>query len=145
MKLYFFRNGLVVKKTDVYIHWILLGLIVAIEFFADCFLYYWAKIQVHENIDISNPFFMNIYNWSKQSSFNTTLSLIIGVLIYAISIFLWAFILESEKLSVLSLIYSASGIIIALVLAFLIFHESFDWKKILALVFCILAIICSEI
>ncbi len=125
--------------------WFLLIIIVLLEWIADIFLYLWAKTLAKQSITITSSIITRLYDWAKQSSLQANICLVIGIILYVLGVYLWAYLLQFDKLSVLSIVYSAAVIITTILLAYMVFNESWDWKKILAIVFCILAIIFAEL
>ena len=125
--------------------WFLLIIIVLLEWIADIFLYLWAKTSAKQSITITSSIITRLYDWAKQSSLQANICLVIGIILYVLGVYLWAYLLQFDKLSVLSIVYSAAVIITTILLAYMVFNESWDWKKILAIVFCILAIIFAEL
>ena len=125
--------------------WLFLIIIVLLEWIADVFLYLWAKLSAQQAITVTSSIITRLYEWAKQSNLQANICLAIGILLYVFGVYFWAVLLQYDKLSVLSIVYSAAVIITTILLAYMVFNESWDWKKIIAILFCILAIIFAEV
>ena len=86
--------------------WPLLIIIVLLEWIADIFLYLWAKTSAKQSITITSSIITRLYDWAKQSSLQANICLVIGIILYVLGVYLWAYLLQFDKLSVLSIVYT---------------------------------------